>query len=400
MTSGASPASAVTSPLTPKLAGFGTTIFAEMSALAVSTGAINLGQGFPDTDGPAEVLEAAVAAIRNGENQYPPGPGIPALRQAVAEHQQRFWGIDVDPDREVLVTAGATEALAGALLSMLDQGDEVVVFEPMYDSYQACIALAGARSVPVLLAPGDDRRYHFDPDELGRAITDRTRILLLNSPHNPTGKVFVTDELNLIAELAIEHDLIVVTDEVYEHLLFPGARHVPMATLPGMASRTLTISSGGKTFNTTGWKIGWAVGPAPLVDATKTAKQFLTFVNGAPFQPAIAVGLRLPDAYFEHLAMDLTVKRDRLAEGLIAAGFDTFVPEATYFITVDIRPLAPDGDGMAFCRRLPEWCGVVAVPNEVFYARREHGRHLVRFACCKRIEVIDEAVDRLRTLAR
>ncbi|MDQ3739007.1 MAG: pyridoxal phosphate-dependent aminotransferase [Actinomycetota bacterium] len=398
MASGISPVSALTSPLTPKLAGFGTTIFAEMSALAASTGAINLGQGFPDSDGPPEVLEAAIDAIRNGENQYPPGPGIPALRNAVAEHQRRFWGLDVDPDREVLATAGATEALAGALLGMLDEGDDVVVFEPMYDSYQACIALAGARSVPVLLAPGDDGRYHFDPDELRRAITDRTKILLLNSPHNPTGKVFRREELALIAELAIEHDLIVVTDEVYEHLVFPGASHVPIATFPGMAGRTLTISSGGKTFSTTGWKIGWAVGPAPLVDATKTAKQFLTFVNGAPFQPAIAAGLRLPDSYFQHLAKDLTDKRDRLTDGLIAAGFDTFVPEATYFTTVDIRPLAPDGDGMAFCRALPERCGVVAVPNEVFYARRDNGRHLVRFACCKRIEVIDEAVERLRSL--
>ena len=395
-TSGTSPAG---DPLTSKLAGFGTTIFAEMSALAVRTAAINLGQGFPDTDGPPEVLDAAIAAIRDGQNQYPPGPGIPALRHAVAEHQRRFWGIELDPEREVLVTAGATEALAGALLGMLDSGDEVVVFEPMYDSYQACIALAGARTVPVLLAPGDDGRYHFDPGELQAAITERTRLILLNTPHNPTGKVFDAGELSTIARLAVDHDLIVVTDEVYEHLVFPGARHVPIATLDGMAERTLTISSGGKTFNTTGWKIGWACGPTPLVDATRTAKQFLTFVNGAPLQPAIAAGLVLPDAYFHQLAADLASKRDRLVDGLRTAGFQTFVPEATYFTTVDIRPLAPEGDGTSFCRELPDRCGVVAVPNEVFYARRQHGRHLVRFACCKRHEVIDEAVQRLATLA-
>ena len=282
---------AAESCLTSKLEGFGTTIFAEMSALAVQTGAINLGQGFPDTDGPAVVLEAAIEAIRSGVNQYPPGPGNPVLRTAIADHQRRFYGLDHDPDTEVLVTAGATEALAGALLGMLDTGDEVVVFEPMYDSYQACIALAGAIARPVLLAPGDSG-YGFDPDELRGAITEQTKLILLNTPHNPTGKVFTRDELTFIAGLAIEHDLLVVTDEVYEHLVFSGSTHVPMATLPGMAERTLTISSGGKTFNTTGWKVGWACGPAPMVAATRTAKQFLTYVNGAPFQPAIAAGLQ------------------------------------------------------------------------------------------------------------
>jgi N-succinyldiaminopimelate aminotransferase len=386
---------ALTDPLTTKLAGFGTTIFAEMSALAVETGAINLGQGFPDTDGPAEVLDAAVAAIRAGVNQYPPGPGMPVLREAVAEHQRRRYGIELDPASEIVVTAGATEALAGALLGMLDVGDEVVVFEPMYDSYQACIALAGACAVPVLLAPGDDGRYVFDPDELVAAVSSRTKMILLNTPHNPTGKVFTRDELDAIARVAIEHDLIVVTDEVYEHLRFDGRTHIPMATLPNMAERTLTISSGGKTFHTTGWKIGWMSGPEPLVTAAKTAKQFLTYVNGAPFQPAMAVGLGLPDSYFEDLAATLQTARDHLVAGLSEAGFIVYEPEATYFSTVDIRPHAADGDGMAFCRSLPERCGVVAVPNEVFYARPEHGRHLVRFACCKRIDVIDEAVDRL-----
>ena len=382
-------------PLTVKLAGFGTTIFAEMSALAVETGAINLGQGFPDTDGPAEVLDAAVAAIRAGVNQYPPGPGMPVLREAIARHQSKWYGIELDPASEIVVTAGATEALAGALLGMLDAGDEVVVFEPMYDSYQACIALAGARAVPVLLAPAADGRYVFDPDELVAAVSPRTKMILVNTPHNPTGKVFTRDELDAIARVATDHDLIVVTDEVYEHLLFDGRTHIPMATLPGMAERTLTISSGGKTFHTTGWKIGWMSGPEPLVTAAKTAKQFLTYVNGAPFQPAMAVGLGLPDAYFDGLAATLQTARDRLVSGLSEAGFIAYEPEATYFTTVDIRPHAPDGDGMAFCRSLPERCGVVAVPNEVFYARPEHGRHLVRFACCKRIAVIDEAVERL-----
>ncbi|HEY2331293.1 MAG TPA: pyridoxal phosphate-dependent aminotransferase [Acidimicrobiales bacterium] len=385
--------------LTSKLAGFGTTIFAEMSALATATGAVNLGQGFPDTDGPSVVLEAAVTAIRAGVNQYPPGPGALVLREAIARHQQRFYGLVHDPESEVLVTAGATEALAASLLGMLEDGDEVVVFEPMYDSYPACIALAGARVVPVLLRPGADGSYGFDVDELRAAVTPRTRLVLLNTPHNPTGKVFDLEELGQIAGLAIEHDLIVVTDEVYEHLVFSGAAHVPLATLPGMAERTLTISSGGKTFSTTGWKIGWLCGPVELVTAARTAKQFLTFVNGAPFQPAIAVGLDLDDSFYAEIAASLEARRDRLVTGLRTAGFETFVPQATYFATVDIRTLQPDGDGMAFCRSLPARCGVVAIPNEVFYVRREHGRHLVRFAFCKRLEVLDEAAERLAGLA-
>lgn len=381
--------------LTSKLAGFGTTIFAEMSELAVATGAINLGQGFPDTDGPSEVLEAAVQAIRGGVNQYPPGPGTLELRQAIADHQRRYYGIELDPVSEIVVTAGATEALAGALLGMLDVGDEAIVFEPMYDSYQACIALAGAQAVPVLLAPGDDGTYGFDPDELRSAVSPRTKLILLNTPHNPTGKVFTRDELVLIAEVAQEHDLIVVTDEVYEHLVFDDRAHIPISTLSGMSERTLTISSGGKTFHTTGWKIGWMSGPEPLVTAAKTAKQFLTYVNGAPFQPAMAVGLGLPDSYFINLAANLQLARDRLVTGLDAAGFTTYSPEATYFATVDIRSVDPGGDGFAFCRSLPERCGVVAVPNEVFYARPEHGRHLVRFAFCKQLSVIDAAAQRL-----
>ncbi len=372
-----------------------------MSALAVQTGSINLGQGFPDTDGPMAVLDAAVDAIRSGLNQYPPGPGMPVLRQAIAEHQNRFYGLVHDPDSEILVTAGATEALAGALLGMLDVGDEVVVFEPMYDSYQACIALAGAVVKPVLLHPGfgSDGRYGFDPDEFRAAFSPRTKLVLLNTPHNPTGKVFSYDELSMIGSVAEDHDVLVVTDEVYEHLVFSGAEHLPLATLPGMADRTLTISSGGKTFNTTGWKIGWMCGPSRMVDAARTAKQFLTYVNGAPFQPATAVGLRLPDSFFTEVAVDHEAKRDRLVAGLEAAGFTAYRPEATYFTTVDIRPLRPDGDGVAFCLDLPQRVGVVAIPNQVFYVNPEHGRHLVRFACCKKLDVIDAAVERLAGLA-
>jgi len=270
----------------------------------------------------------------------------------------------------------------------------VVLFEPMYDSYQACIALAGAVAKPVTLRPPS---YGFDPDELRAAITSKTKVLLVNTPHNPTGKVLSRDELQFLADIAIDHDLVVIADEVYEHLLFDGAQHIALATLPGLRDRTLSISSGGKTFNTTGWKIGWMCGPAALVTAARTAKQFLTYVNGAPFQPAIAVGLDLPDDFFLGLAADLQAKRDRLLPGLHAAGFEVFPTSGTYFVTVDIRPVQPDGDGMAFCRALPHRCGVVAIPNEVFYANKHEGRHLVRFAFCKRAEVLDEAVRRLQT---
>lgn len=381
--------------LTAKLQGFGTTIFAEMSQLATATGSVNLGQGFPDTDGPREVLDAAIDAINNGMNQYPPGPGVPVLRQAISAHQQRFYGLQYDPDSEILVTAGATEAIAGTLLALLDTGDEVVVLEPMFDSYAPCIAMAGAITKPVTIRPP---QYAIDPDELRAAITPRTKLILFNTPHNPTGRVFSRDEVQLIADLAIEHDLLVVTDEVYEHLLFDGAEHVALAALPGMRERTLVISSGGKTFNTTGWKIGWVCGPAALVGAVRTAKQFLTYVNGGPFQPAIAAGLHLPDSFFDALAADLQAKRDRLLPGLVDAGFDVFPTSSTYFVTVDIRPLQPDGDGMRFCRELPHHCGVVAIPTEVLYMNKHEGRHIVRFAFCKRLEVLDEAVERLKRL--
>ena len=384
--------------LTSKLHGFGSTIFAEMTALANETGSINLGQGFPDYDGPSAVLDAAVEAIRSGQNQYPPGPGVLVLREAIAEHQQRFWGLDYDPSLEILVTAGATEALAGALLGLLETGDEVALLEPMYDSYQACIALAGAVTRPVLLRPPS---YDLDPDEFRAAITPKTRAILLNTPHNPTGAVLSDEQLRVVAEIAVERDLIVISDEVYEHLTYDGVVHRSIATLPGMRERTLVISSGGKTFNTTGWKVGWICGPAPLVAAARAAKQFLTYVSSGPFQPAIAAGLRLPDSYFRDLADDLQVKRDLLMTGLVEAGFEVFRPRGTYFVTVDIRPVDPTGDGDAFCRSLPERCGVVGIPNVVFYdrAHRAEGRHLVRFAFCKRSESIHEAVTRLKGLS-
>ena len=380
--------------LTGKLAGFGTTIFAEMSALAVRTGAINLGQGFPDTDGPESVREAAVAAMRAGVNQYPPGPGIPELRRAIADHQRRFYGIELDPDGEVLVTTGATEAIAAALLALCEPGDEVVTFEPYYDSYAACIALSGAERRTVVLRPPD---FAVDPEALAAAFSPRTRAVLVNSPHNPTGKVFGRDELELIAAHCRERGVLAITDEVYEHLVFDGREHVPLSTLPGMAERTLTISSSGKTFSFTGWKIGWATGPRALVTAVQTAKQFLTYVSGAPFQPAIAHALGLEDAYFESFRADLQAKRDRLCAGLAAAGLEVFVPAGTYFATTDIRSLGEE-DGRAFCLALPERAGVVAVPAVVFYDDEEVGRPLVRWAFCKRDAVIDEAVARLAGL--
>jgi N-succinyldiaminopimelate aminotransferase len=380
--------------LNSALAGMGTTIFAEMSALAVETGAINLGQGFPDTDGPAEIAQVAAEAVLGGRgNQYPPGPGIPELRTAISQHQKRFYGLEVDPDTEVLVTAGATEAIAAAMLALLEPGDEVIALEPYYDSYAACIAMAGATRVPVTLRAPD---FRPDLDRLQDAITSRTRLILLNSPHNPTGMVATRDELTAIAGLAIKHDLLVVTDEVYEHLVFDG-EHIPIATLPGMRERTVTISSGGKTFSFTGWKIGWVTGTPELVTAVRTAKQFLTYVSGGPFQYAIAAGLALPDAFYAGLSAGLRRKRDLLAAGLRAAGFEVFLPQGTYFITTDIAALG-ESDGLAFCRGLPLRCGVVAVPNVVFYDDAAAGRSQVRFAFCKRDEVLAEAASRLARL--
>jgi N-succinyldiaminopimelate aminotransferase len=383
----------VTDPaeLVERMRGFGTTIFAEMSARAVETNSINLGQGFPDTDGPAELLQdAADAILTGGHNQYPPGPGIPALRRAVAAHQGRYYGLGPDPDTEVLVTAGATEAIAAAVTALAGPGDEVVMFEPYYDSYAATVALAGAGRRTVTL----HRRgagWRFDEDELRAAVTDRTRLLLLNTPHNPTGKVFDDAELGVLADLARRHDLLVVADEVYEHLTFDGRPHRPIATLPGMAARTVTIGSAGKTFSVTGWKIGWATGPAHLVAAVRTVKQFLTYVSGGPFQPAVARAL--DRGGLDRLGAALQHQRDLFCDGLADLGFDVVRPEATYFATVDVHT-----DGVAFCRDLPTRAGVVAIPSSVFYDGPA-GDSLVRFAFCKRPEVLQEALVRLKGVA-
>ena len=372
------------------------TIFAEMSALAARTGAINLGQGFPDEDGPAEVLDAARAAISDGMNQYPPGRGIPDLLSAVSEHQSRFYGLTLDPAAEVLVTAGATEALAATLLALIDgPDDEVVVFEPYYDSYAAVVALTGARLVTVPLRWPD---FQPDLDDLRRAVSDRTRVILVNDPHNPTGAVFTAEVRDEVVRLADRHDALIVTDEVYEHLVFDEP-HVPIAALPGAYERTLTISSGGKTFSTTGWKIGWVTGPADLISAVLAVKQFLTYVNGSAFQPAIAVGLRLGDEFFRGIARDLRDKRDVLGSGLRAAGFEVSVPAGSYFTVADARVLGAT-DAAEFCRELPERAGVVAIPLTAFATPQHRSDYatLVRFAACKRVEVLKEAASRLAVL--
>ncbi|MEO6143339.1 MAG: pyridoxal phosphate-dependent aminotransferase [Dermatophilaceae bacterium] len=382
-------------PLVARMQGFGTTIFAEMSALASSTGAINLGQGFPDTDGPREMLDAAIEAISSGRNQYPPGAGVPELLTAIAEHQRRFYGLSVDPAGEILVTAGATEAIAAVILALCEPGDEVVMFEPYYDSYAATVALAGAvRRTCVLRFPD----FTVDEASLRAAFSPQTRLVLLNTPHNPTGKVFSRAELDLICSLAREHDAWVVTDEVYEHLVFDGLQHIPVATLPDMAERTITISSAGKTFSATGWKVGWLHGPPAAVAAARTVKQFLTYVSSGPFQPAVAVALGLGDDVYRGAATSLQAKRDLLCEGLSAAGLDVARPAGTYFVIADAAPLGAR-DALDFCRQLPALCGVVAVPVSVFCDDVDAARTLVRFAFCKRDEVLHEAVARLSALA-
>lgn len=383
-------------PLVDRMRSFGTTIFAEMSALAVETGAINLGQGFPDTDGPPQLLAAAVAAIEGGRNQYPPGPGVPELLEAIAEHQRRFYGLDLDPRREVLVTAGATEGIAAVVLALCEPGDEVVTFEPYYDSYAATIALAGAtRRTSVLRFPD----FGVDEASLRAAFSSRTRLVLLNTPHNPTGKVFTRAELELVCRLAREHDAWVVTDEVYEHLVFDGVEHVPVATLPGMRERTITISSAGKTFSATGWKVGWVTGPAAAVAAARTVKQFLTYVASGPFQPAVATALGLGDEVYAGLASRLQHGRDLLTQGLEAAGLTVSRPAGTYFVIADAAPLGAT-DALTFCRELPARCGVVGVPVSVFHDDVDAARTLVRFAFCKRDEVLTEAATRLANLRR
>jgi N-succinyldiaminopimelate aminotransferase len=373
-------------PLVERMRGFGTTVFAEMSALALETGSVNLGQGFPDTDGPLELLTAASDAIHSGHNQYPPGPGIPALRHAIAEHQSRCYELSYDPNGEVLVTAGATEAIAAALLALAGPGDEVVLFEPYYDSYAAGVALSGATRRTVTLERAGTG-WGFDPAALEAAITPATKVLLLNSPHNPTGTVFGAAALGAVADAAIRHDLVVISDEVYEHLTFDGRFHVPIATLPGMHERTVTVGSAGKTFSVTGWKIGWACAPPRLLAAVRTVKQFLTYVNGAPFQPAVAQALATAEKTAPRDA--LQSQRDLLCDGLAALGLDVIRPQATYFATVDVGV-----DAVDFCRELPRRAGVVAIPSSVFYDS-DAGDHYVRFAFCKRPEVLAEALRRL-----
>lgn len=386
----------MTEPLVERMREFGETIFAEMSALAVRTGAINLGQGFPDEDGPATMLDIAVDAIRTGANQYPPGPGLPELREAVAAQRLDRYGLAYDPATEVFVTVGATEGIAASVLALAEPGDEVIVFEPYYDSYAAVVALAGAVRRPVTLRPVEGR-FTFDPDELRAAVTPRTRLILVNSPHNPCGTVFTRDELETIAAVCREHDLVAVTDEVYEYLTFDDAVHVPLAALDGMRERTVSVSSVGKSFSVTGWKTGWVTAPAPYVRAVQSVKQFLTFAVSAPYQRAAAYALAGETAWVEELRKSLQGKRDRLVTGLEAAGFDVYRPQGTYFVQADIRPLGFT-DGRELARALPERAGVVAIPTQVFYDHPDAGAHFVRFAFCKKDEVIDAAVERLAGL--
>ncbi|TJZ73705.1 pyridoxal phosphate-dependent aminotransferase [Rhodococcus oryzae] len=380
-----------------RLQPFSSTIFAEMTALAVRTGAINLGQGFPDTDGPNAMLEVARSAIADGLNQYPPGPGMPVLREAIAADRAARYGLEYDPDTEVLVTVGATEAISATLLGLVEPGQEVVLIEPYYDSYAAAVALAGGVRRSVSLVPDGDG-FTLDLDALRAAIGPNTRMLVLNTPHNPTGTVFTDAELRAVAELAVERDLLVLSDEVYEHLVFDGRTHTPLASLPGMADRTITVSSAGKTFSVTGWKTGWVCGPAELVDAVRSAKQFLTFVAGGPFQPAVAHALTHEQAWVTGLREDLQRKRDVLSGALREAGFGVHVSGGTYFVCADITPFGTT-DGEAFCRALPERIGVAAVPVSVFTDHKAPWNHVVRFAFCKRDEVLAEAAERLMGLA-
>ena len=377
--------------LAQRLHGIPPTIFSEMSALAARTGAVNLGQGFPDVDGPPTVIAAAVAALQTGHNQYAPGIGVPPLRQAIARHQQRHYGLELDPDSQVVVTTGATEGIAAAILGLVDPGDEVVLLEPYYDSYVAMIQMAGGVRRPVTLRAPD---FRLDLDALRAAVGPRTRFLLVNTPHNPTGTVLTRAELEGIAAVAQEHDLTVITDEVYEHLTFDEHEHVPLATLPGMFERTLTLSSAGKSYSFTGWKVGWATGPAHLVGAVLAAKQWLTFTSGSPLQPAIAHALDEEPDFPRKLAAELQGRRDLLCSGLAAAGLEVRRPEGTYFATADVRHLGWD-DGMAFCLALPERAGVVAIPSQAFHDDVEAGRHLVRWAFCKEPDLIEEGLRRL-----
>ncbi|MCV7064942.1 pyridoxal phosphate-dependent aminotransferase [Mycolicibacterium farcinogenes] len=382
-----------------RLQPFAVTIFAEMSALAGRLGAVNLGQGFPDEDGPAEMLKVAQNTIAEGDNQYPPGLGIPELRTAIAAQRKRHYGIDYDADTEVLMTVGATEAIAAAVLGLVEPGSEVLVIEPFYDSYSPVIAMAGCvrKAVPLVAAGAG---FAIDVDALRRAVTPRTRALILNSPHNPTGAVASDAELRAIAALAVEHDLLVISDEVYEQLVF-GVEHRPVAGYPGMAERTVTISSAAKMFNVTGWKIGWACGPADLIAGVRAAKQYLTYVGGSPFQPAVAHALNHEDGWVADLRQSFEAKRDRLGNALADIGFEVHDSHGTYFLCADPRPLGYS-DSTQFCAELPHKAGVAAIPMSAFCdpeaPHAELWNHLVRFAFCKRDDTMEEAIRRLEVL--
>lgn len=385
-----------------RLRPYATTVFAEMSALAARIGAVNLGQGFPDEDGPPAMLKAAQEAIADGVNQYPPGIGIAPLRHAIAAQRRRRYGIDYNPDTEVLVTVGATEAIAAAVIGLVEPGSEVLLIEPFYDSYSPVVAMASAQRVAVPLIP-HGRGFALDADALRRAVTPRTRALIVNSPHNPTGTVLSAQELAAIAEVAVAADLLVITDEVYEHLVFDGRQHVPLAGFDGMAERTITISSAAKMFNCTGWKIGWACGPAHLIVGMRAAKQYLSYVGGAPFQPAVALALETEDAWVDDLRATLQARRDRLAAGLVDVGFEVHDSAGTYFLCADPRPLGYD-DSSKFCAVLPEKVGVAAIPMSAFCdpdatnGPADVWNHLVRFTFCKRDDTLDEAIRRLAAL--
>lgn len=383
-----------------RLQPYAVTVFAEMSALAARIGAVNLGQGFPDEDGPPRMLEIAQNAIADGVNQYPPGLGIPSLREAIAAQRRRHFGTEYDPDTEVLVTVGATEAIAAAVLGLVEPGSEVLLIEPFYDSYSPVIAMAGCqrRAVPMVQ---DGGAFRVDVDGLRRAITPKTKALIVNSPHNPTGMVAGDDELRALAQLAVDADLLVITDEVYEHLVFDGREHLPLANYPGMASRTVTISSAAKMFNVTGWKIGWACGPAELIAGVRAAKQYLSYVGGAPFQPAVAHALNTEEAWVAALRDSLQAKRNRLGAALTDIGFAVHDSFGTYFLCADPRPLGYH-DSTEFCTQLPHKAGVAAIPMSAFCdPGAEHvgaWNHLVRFAFCKRDDTLEEAIRRLEVL--
>ena len=383
-----------------RLRPYAITVFAEMSALAARIGAVNLGQGFPDEDGPPAMLKTAENAIAEGVNQYPPGLGIAPLREAIAAQRLRHFGIEYDADTEVLVTVGATEAIAAAVIGLVEPGSEVLMIEPFYDSYSPVVAMAGCHRVTVPLV-SDGHGFAVDVDAMRAAITPRTRALIVNSPHNPTGMVATDAELAAIAELAVAHDLLVITDEVYEQLVFDGHRHLPLAGYPGMAERTITISSAAKMFNCTGWKIGWACGPRELIAGVRAAKQYLTYVGGAPFQPAVAHALDTEDAWLAALRESFQARRNRLADVLTDIGFGVHDSFGTYFLCADPRPLGY-ADSTTFCAELPERVGVAAIPMSAFCdpdaPHFGDWNHLVRFAFCKRDDTMDEAIRRLRNL--